>query len=82
MKIIKILLHLAVIAGPSVVLISTRPYEKEFADWYVEKNEDTLRSIFTEAYINIVEQRTETTDYLVFSVFELDGKERYVGILG
>lgn len=81
-KLIRILFTFLILAGLGILLITTRPSEHDFAQWYAEKNESGLGSFFDDAFIALVEARTETSDYLVFSIFELDGEELYVGILG
>lgn len=81
-KLIQILFTFLILAGVGILLITTRPSESDFARWYTEKSENGLGSFFDEAFIKLVESRTETSDYIIFSIFELDGEERYVGILG
>lgn len=81
MKIIRFIFVLVLVAGIAIALITTRPSEKEFASWYVEQNQTGMGGLFDEAFKTIVEQRTETEDYLIFSVFELDEETRYVGVL-
>lgn len=75
------LLSLIVLAVIGVTLIISKPSESDFARWYVEQNKSGLGSFFNDAFEKLVESRTETSDYLILSVFELD-EERYVGFLG
>lgn len=82
MKIIKNMFTLLLIGCIGIALITTRPSGKEFADWYVEHNKTGLGGFFDAAYSVTVEKRTKTNNYLLFSVFELDERERYVGVLG
>lgn len=82
MRLIRFFLSSFLVFGIGIVLITTRPSESDFAQWYVEQNQTGLGGFFDNALIKIVEERTESRDYLVFSIFDLDGKDRYVGLLG
>ena len=80
MKFIKYMFTLIIIIGISVLLMAVRPTEEDFVEWYVERNHTNLGSFFDEAFELVVKARTETQDYLIFSVFKVDGKDYYVGI--
>ena len=67
-KLIRILFTFLILAGLGILLITTRPSEHDFAQWYAEKNESGLGSFFDDAFIALVEARTETSDYLVFHI--------------
>lgn len=82
MKLIKTITTLIIIAFIGIAMVTTCPSKKEFAQWYVEQNQTGLGSFFDDAFVVLVEQQTTSSDHLVFSIFELNGKERYVGIFG
>ena len=52
-----------------------------FAKYYVSQSESKLGGFFDGALEKVVTQQTKASNYLIFSVFEMDG-ERYVGIWG
>lgn len=82
MKLLKSLFFFFVVAAIAIALITMRPTKADFAEYYVSQNQTGFGSFFDEAFEKIVMQRTEVKEYLVFSVFEVDGEDRYVGILG
>ncbi len=82
MKPLKTLFTLLILALLGFALVVTRPTETDFAKWYVEHNETGMGDFFDNVLEKTVLQRTETSDYVVFSLFELDGEERYVGVAG
>lgn len=82
MKLFKSLFTLIIIAAFGIALITMRPTKTDFAEYYVSQNQTGLGGFFDEAYEKIVMQRTEVNDYLLFSVFEINDEERYVGVLG
>lgn len=81
MKMLRILVVFVIVAAVGIGLITTRPTKSEFASWYVGQNESGFGGFFDEAFKAVVEQRTNVESYLIFSVFEVDGETRYVGIL-
>lgn len=82
MKLFRFLITIVFIVGLGMIFVTTKPSEYEFAKWYVEKNQTGLGGFFDNAFVKIVEQRTETRDFLVFAVFELDQEECYIGVAG
>lgn len=80
MRVIKFFISLCIIFFLAVCLIVTRPDRSDFAEWYVEKNQTSF-GIIDGARKAFVEARTESENYLVFAVFELED-DRYVGVLG
>ena len=82
MKLFKFLFTLVLIAAIGITLITLRPSTAEFAEFYVNQNQTGLGSFFDEAYERIVIEKTDVDNYLIFSVFEVDEEDRYVGILG
>ncbi len=78
MKIIKF----AIIVIALVGLILTRPTKDEFIDWYVAKNYAEETEVVKYTVTQVVKAQTEQSDYLVFSVFEVDQKDRYIGVAG
>ena len=82
MKLIKRCLTLLAVAVLAVALIVLRPTADEFAAYYVSRNQTGLGGFFDEGLEAMVREQTEEDNYLFFSVFEVDGDERYVGILG
>lgn len=80
------LTRIIIIAFIGITLVTTRPFESDFVDWYVEKNWDkhhtTMGQLVDGVYELIIKERTETKNYIVFSVFEVAGQERYVGVFG
>lgn len=82
MKLFKSLITLLFIAAIGIALITMRPSKTDFAEFYVKQNQTGLGTFFDEAYERIVIEKTEVDNYLIFSVFEVDEEDRYVGILG
>ncbi len=82
MKIFKSLLTIFIIAAVIIAMIITRPTKADFTEYYVNQQQTGLGTFFDAAYEKVVMQKTEESDYLVFSVFEVNGEDRYVGILG
>lgn len=82
MKLLRFFFSLIIVAAIGIALITTRPTKAEFAEYYVSRNQTGLGEFFDSAFEQIVLHKTEENDYLVFSVFEVDGEDRYIGILG
>lgn len=78
MKLIKTITTLIIIAFFGIAIVTTCP--SIIYQWYVEQNQTGLGFFFDDAFIVLVEQQTASSDHLVFSIFELNGQERYVRI--
>lgn len=81
MKLLRSLFTLAIVAAAGIALVTMCPTEDDFAAYYVSQNQTGLGGFFDGAKETLVKQRTETKNFWVFAVFEVDGKERYIGIL-
>lgn len=82
MKFIKTLFLIIIVGAIFMVLIAMRPTKAEFAEYYVEQNSTGLGEFFDNIFEKVVMEQTETTDFVVFSVFEVNEVDRYIGILG
>lgn len=65
-----------------VILITSRPFEKDFVKWYVEQNQASSGADADEDFAAAVKEKTVTTNYILFSVYEVNEEERYVGAFG
>lgn len=63
----------------SIMMITSKPFEKDFINWYVAQNQVNLGTAFDENFANKVKEKTVTTNYILFSVYEVNEEERYVG---
>ena len=81
MRLFRTLFSFMIVAAIGISLITTCPTKTEFAKYYVSQSESKLGGFFDGALEKVVTQQTKASNYLIFSVFEMDG-ERYVGIWG
>ena len=79
MRLFRTLFSFMIVAAIGISLITTCPTKTEFAKYYVSQSESKLGGFFDGALEKVVTQQTKASNYLIFSVFEMDG-ERYVGI--
>lgn len=82
MKLFKTLFTFFIIVIISITFITLCPTKSDFAEYYVQQNSTGLGKFFDETYEKIILQKTSDTNYLIFSVFEVDETNRYVGLLG
>ena len=82
MKLFRTLFTMLVIGALGISMITLRPTKADFAEYYVSQNQTGLGDFFDSALEKVVMQRTDEKDCLFFSVFQIDGKDNYVGILG
>lgn len=82
MKLFRSLFTLFVIAVIGITLIIMCPTKDDFAAYYVSNNQTGLGDFFDGGFKTIVKQQTKEENYLFFAVFEVAGKDKYVGILG
>ena len=78
----KTIIRFAIVVVLMAGMILTRPTKKEFVDWYVNKNYAEDAEIIKGTMEQIVNAETDASDYLLFSVFEIEEKDRYIGIAG
>ena len=81
MRLVRSLFTFAIAAAAGAALVTMCPTVDDFAAYYVSQNQSGLGGFFDGAQEALVKQRTETKNYRVFAVFEVDGKGRYVGVL-
>ena len=81
MRLFRTLFSFMIVAAIGISMITTCPTKTDFAKYYVSQSESKLGGFFDGALEKVVTQQTKASNYLIFSVFEMDG-ERYVGIWG
>ncbi len=82
MKLFRTLFTMLIIGAIGISMITLRPTKADFAEYYVSQNQTGFGELFDGALEKIVMERTEERDCLFFSVFQIDEKDNYVGILG
>lgn len=82
MKLLKTLFTILVVGALAMVLIAMRPTKADFAEYYVEKHSTGLGELVDNVFEKIVMEQTEVNDFVVFSVFEVNETDRYIGVLG
>ena len=80
MRLFRTLFSFMIVAAIGISMITTCTTKTDFAKYYVSQSESKLGGFFDGA-LEVVTQQTKASNYLIFSVFEMDG-ERYVGIWG
>ena len=77
-KILTFVLFLILLAS----LIILRPTKTQFARWYVSENPSGYGRFIDDTMEMVVKKNTEEDKYLVFSVFEVNDEDRYIGVCG
>ena len=78
MRLFRTLFSFMIVAAIGISMITTCTTKTDFAKYYVSQSESKLGGFFDGALEKVVTQQTKASNYLIFSVFEMDG-ERYLG---
>lgn len=79
---IKLFTKIIVVLVLSIMMITSKPFEKDFVEWYVAQNQQSQGAEFDETFVQTVKEKIVTTNYILFSVYEVNEEERYVGAFG
>ncbi len=82
MKLFKTLFYAIIVILLASILIGMRPTKADFAEYYVSQNQTGLGEFFDTAFEAIVTNSVDEQNFYTFSIFTVNGEDRYIGILG